>query len=158
MSRNFKDIVKDFQHALNISYQNTRNIVKVSERYLAELAEAEQSGGGGVDYSTDEQDTGLKWIDGKKIYQKTLTFKTASDNNITSYTHSIANIDKVIDYSGIIDRGDGNFFSINTARWEGSGVDLIGTIVTTSVVYTYINYATYRNKDIYMTIRYTKSA
>lgn len=28
-------------------------------------------GGGGVDYSTTEQDTGLKWIDGKTIYQRT---------------------------------------------------------------------------------------
>lgn len=26
--------------------------------------------GGGVDYSTDEQDTGLTWVDGKKVYQK----------------------------------------------------------------------------------------
>ena len=28
-------------------------------------------GGGGVDYSTSEQDTGLKWIDGRTIYQRT---------------------------------------------------------------------------------------
>lgn len=26
---------------------------------------------GGLSYSTEEQDTGLTWIDGKKIYQKT---------------------------------------------------------------------------------------
>ena len=31
------------------------------------------SGGGGVDYSTTEQDTGVKWIDGKPIYQKSFT-------------------------------------------------------------------------------------
>ncbi len=30
-------------------------------------------GGGGVDYSTSEQDTGLKWVDGKPIYQRTFT-------------------------------------------------------------------------------------
>jgi hypothetical protein len=29
--------------------------------------------GGGVDYSTTEQDTGLKWIDGKNIYRRTFT-------------------------------------------------------------------------------------
>ena len=29
-------------------------------------------GKGGVDYSTEEQDTGLKWIDGKTIYSKTI--------------------------------------------------------------------------------------
>lgn len=28
-------------------------------------------GGGGVNYSTTEQDTGLKWIDGRTIYQRT---------------------------------------------------------------------------------------
>ena len=31
---------------------------------------------GGVDYSLTEQDTGLKWIDGKKIYQKSVEFTT----------------------------------------------------------------------------------
>lgn len=30
-------------------------------------------GGGGVDYSTEEQATGLKWIDGKDLYQITVT-------------------------------------------------------------------------------------
>lgn len=29
-------------------------------------------GGGGIDYSTTEQDTGLKWIDGRTVYQKTI--------------------------------------------------------------------------------------
>lgn len=28
---------------------------------------------GGIDYSTEEQDTGLKWIDGKALYQITVT-------------------------------------------------------------------------------------
>ena len=34
-----------------------------------EWINANVSAGGGVDYSTTEQDTGLKWIDGKSIYQ-----------------------------------------------------------------------------------------
>lgn len=33
-----------------------------------------EDGAGLVDYSTSEQDTGLKWIDGKAIYQRTFTF------------------------------------------------------------------------------------
>lgn len=37
--------------------------------------ELQNAGGGGVvDYSTTEQDTGVKWIDGKNIYQKTIEF------------------------------------------------------------------------------------
>ena len=38
-----------------------------------EELEALVSGGGGISYSTEEQDTGLTWIDGKKIYQKTFS-------------------------------------------------------------------------------------
>lgn len=34
---------------------------------------------GGVNYSTDEQDSGLKWIDGSTIYQKTYTGTAAGD-------------------------------------------------------------------------------
>lgn len=33
---------------------------------------------GGVNYSTSEQDTGLKWIDGKTIYQKSVVFTTGA--------------------------------------------------------------------------------
>ena len=33
---------------------------------------------GGVNYSTTEQNTGLKWIDGKDIFQKTVTFENLS--------------------------------------------------------------------------------
>lgn len=34
--------------------------------------------GGGVDYSTEEQNTGLKWLDGSTIYQKTYIVSNAS--------------------------------------------------------------------------------
>lgn len=36
-------------------------------------------GGGGVDYSTGEQDTGLKWINGKSVYQKSFEKTLSSD-------------------------------------------------------------------------------
>ena len=35
-------------------------------------------GGGGLDYSTAEQNTGVKWIDGKGIYQKSVEFTTGA--------------------------------------------------------------------------------
>ena len=40
------------------------------------------SGGGGVDYSTTEQNTGIKWIDNSPIYQ--LSFAITSDTNIST--------------------------------------------------------------------------
>lgn len=61
--------------------------------------------GGGVDYSTTEQNTGLKWIDGKPIYQKTfdLTFTTNQlDVDLTALSvDSVVKIDGgVYDLSG----------------------------------------------------------
>lgn len=44
-----------------------------------------EGGTGGVDYSTSEVDTGIKWIDGKTIYRKVIngTISEAGDTSIT---------------------------------------------------------------------------
>lgn len=48
-----------------------------------------------MDYSTSEQDTGCKWIDGKPIYKKTVFFSSiASGDRDTA--HGISNISKII--------------------------------------------------------------
>lgn len=59
--------------------------------------------GSGIDYSTTEQDTGLKWIDGKPIYQKTFVI---SDNNYVDI--SGLNIDTFVVITGLcsVDNGD----------------------------------------------------
>ena len=56
---------------------------------------------GGVDYSTSEQDTGLKWIDGRSIYQR--TFQNIALNH-GSWTNGILGTSsiEIIDYSGKI--------------------------------------------------------
>lgn len=57
------------------------------------------SGGGLPDYSTTEKKTGQKWIDGKDIY-----FKVVEGNlsTITTIISDTSNIDKVVQYSGVI--------------------------------------------------------
>lgn len=133
MSRNFKDIVKDFQHALNISYQNTRNIVKVSERYLAELAEAEQ-GGGSSDYSTTEHVVG-KWIDGTTdVYEKSY------DLSNIAFSNSAVEIDSTLTYANcvIIDYAGGVYDTTGTGSSlcgiPGINNWSIGIHLTTSLV------------------------
>lgn len=71
--RTIKEILEAFKKDLRISFQAQKNVVDISERYIHELSEADLGGKGGVDYSLDEQDTGLKWLDGKNIYCKTFT-------------------------------------------------------------------------------------
>ena len=61
-------------------------------------------GGGGIDYSETEQDTGLKWIDGKTVYQKTFKELITANPSGGKYTiqHNISNIETVISVDGVI--------------------------------------------------------
>ena len=61
-----------------------------------------------IDYSTTEQDTGRKWIDGKPIYQKTfsldITYGSSDvEKTISVPNTSIPNIDRIIDMTWIGD-------------------------------------------------------
>lgn len=54
-----------------------------------------------INYSFDEQFTGKLWVDGKKIYQKTIDIGSLPDNVLKSVSHGIPNIDYIVDYKGI---------------------------------------------------------
>ena len=57
------------------------------------------SSGGGINYSTTEQNTGLKWIDGKDIYQITIQTSlplVATDGTMAYADISFAGVDSVI--------------------------------------------------------------
>lgn len=63
-------------------------------------APAGGGGGGGIDYSTTEQDTGLKWIDGKTIYQRSYNFGT--DYNIPNSSTASFSLDGIATFETII--------------------------------------------------------
>ena len=112
--------------------------------------------GGGIDYSTTEQDTGLKWIDGRPIYQRTY------------YMEQL--------YSGTISTLDSNFgpsiydeyWVIDTYwKYDYYGEHMVGSIFggTGGHLYTeaddsrgllVVNYTGIDASDVYITIRYTK--
>ena len=60
---------------------------------LSESGELSCTATGGVDYSTDEQDTGLKWTDGRTVYQKTINFGSLPNASTKKVSHGITNID-----------------------------------------------------------------
>lgn len=72
--------------------------------------------GGSVNHSTTEQDTGLTWIDGKKIYQKTYSL-TLTNNNPQTQTGYFAD-----------------------SYWDGleTSDKVAETIVGVDIVYTYV--------------------
>lgn len=52
-----------------------------------------------MDYSTSEQDTGCKWVDGKKIYKKTISCGGGSNKN-KAVNHNISNLSRTIKIEG----------------------------------------------------------
>lgn len=78
-------------------------------------------GGGGVNYSTEEQDTGLKWINGRSIYQKTIVYKSIVDVSPDTWTASnvtIADFDFAISAWGLSDTN--TLYNLNCAYIESA--------------------------------------
>lgn len=164
----FKDVLNNFKKDIGLCYQSQKNVVDVAQRYIGELEKAYEGGGaGGINYSETEQDTGLKWIDGKKIYVKTIheTISSAMKNNWYNYAHGIPNIDKVIDYKAIMFSGNVTYMNSITPTNSNSGDGNVNGKNVFNIVYCGQsnmiiqlgnNYTI--GDNIYFTIYYTKSS
>ena len=98
-----------------------------------------------INYSTSEQDTGLKWIDGNEVYQKTYTGTVAS-------TISIDQNIKIIEISGGLTDNNGDYYV--PIQW-GTGGAYAAVHQSNDGVLS-INTTTDRSKYI-ITVKYTKS-
>ena len=82
--------------AMFTSTNTTLNVTKVTGIKFG----GGSSGGSGISYSTTEQDTGLKWIDGSKIYQITKVYEnvaqTSDSNPLTLDT--LSDVDTMVRY------------------------------------------------------------
>jgi hypothetical protein len=58
-----------------------------------------------VSFSTSEQDSGRRWIDGSTIYVKTFNFGALPNSTTKAVAHSITNLDLVIELKGMADDG-----------------------------------------------------
>jgi hypothetical protein len=116
----------------------------------------EHSGGGSsIDYSTTEQDTGIKWVDGKPIFQKTYVFDPPAGGSQTTYIDLVdvsdLNIDTLIYMSGIEhDMVYGNFATIETHSSNSENLFLTADKST-------VKYMSPLAMD-FLTLRYTKTA
>lgn len=111
------------------------------------------SSGGGVDYSTTEQNTGMKWIDGKPIYQKTYHFIEASATVEKDYDISSDNVDFIISCVGCIKFGStNNWYTVPRL----SGGNYIAMISANNQEIT-VGAREYTYTEAYATIQYTKT-
>lgn len=110
----------------------------------------------GVDYSTEEQWSGHKWLDGKKIYQKTVIAPNRV-GSADSFPHGIPNVDKVIDFKavGLKDGTAAEHYSL-TLPHIGNTTDLLFGITANRTSYFFRNYgALWNDFTIYITLFYT---
>lgn len=108
--------------------------------------------GGGVDYSTEEQDTGLKWIDGRTVYQKSYigTIANGLFTNIeTNFNHTL------VECNGVAYATNGQFLSLGVISGVNEWAIALhksqdGALCITAGSGTY-------NGTYYVTIRYVKN-
>ena len=107
--------------------------------------------GAGVDYSLDEVNTGIKWIDGKPIYRKVITSTLPSTKNQPkSESHNIENIEKIIKVDGYIDNVAPLCFYLSTTDGDYVGV-------TTTLIKSFVFSNELLGKNVNIIVEYTKT-
>ena len=110
-----------------------------------------------VHYSTDEQVVGT-WIDGKPLYQKTITFTAPSTNVYTQHPLGINDYDEIM----IVDNATFARCATGVVGIDGYGSgnvssdQVIGLLNTSASTFDYRVGASYYSADITLTIQYTK--
>lgn len=64
----------------------------------------------GGNYSTTEVNTGYTWIDGKKIYKKTIFFGALPNSTSKSVAHGITGLSYIVNWHGMTTRTGDNIF------------------------------------------------
>lgn len=110
-------------------------------------------------YSAEEQYTGSHWLDGKKIYQKTITWTSLAVGKSTIALNT-PNINDIIDYSVIAKSSVSSFFYKFPSVYYESGSS--GTFYDTyfslgKSEITSFNSTSWANYTFYATIKYTKT-
>lgn len=109
----------------------------------------------GGNYSTTEVNTGYTWIDGKKIYKKTINFGALPNSTSKSVNHGISNLDRVIRYEAFTkDSSDIQRPIIYTSLGGTVGSIVLDIETNSIIVYTDSNRS---NLFMYCTIYYTKT-
>lgn len=134
-------------------------LLKYTEQTLTEQQQAQARQnlgitGGGVDYSTTEQDTGIKWVNGESVYQITYAFNPpvqGSNAYIDLVDVSGLSIDTLIYMSGI--EHDVTYNNIATIETHTSNDEHLFLTADKST----IKYMSPLAMD-FLTLRYTKTA
>ena len=106
-----------------------------------------------MDYSTSEQDTGCKWIDGKKIYKKTIDFGALPNATSKNVAHGISSLGIMVDMRGVAFYTNGISLPLPFVAISQASISLNTT--STDVVITTANDRS--TSSGYVTLWYTKT-
>ena len=116
-------------------------------------------GAGGKDYSTDEQDSGQKWHDGRTIYQKTLTGTTGT-GALDTIPHGITDYDVLIEHKGAIVRSAGTkqYCALGSTEHPSViGDQILVTVDETNILFVFgASSSQWDTKAYHITIFYVK--
>lgn len=111
----------------------------------------------GDNYSTTEINTNYTWIDGKKIYKKTIYIPSLPNTTEIGYAHGVSGMTMLVDIQGIMIAGSGVWWPLGQIPNPG-GANLssgIRLVVTTTNINISVG-SDRSNYSAYITIWYTK--
>lgn len=108
-----------------------------------------------LDYSTDEVDTGTRWIDGSTVYKKTIEFGALPNEASKSVPHNITNLGEVIEITGFATFPSGSRFPLPFVAIATTGRIQVVCTNTSVLIETATNRST---GSAYITLYYTKSS
>ena len=108
-----------------------------------------------MDYSTSEQDTGCKWIDGKPIYRKTVNTGTMPNNTRKQVAHGISNLGFIISMSGA---AYGNSTYLPIPYTDTTSANSLGLYASTTDIILFTSTNMSYLTTSYVTLYYTKSS
>lgn len=126
---------------------------------MVKASNCKMSNGGNVEdalnYSTTEHVVG-KWIDGRTLYEKTISCGSLPNNTTASVNHNISNLEGVVGYEGVSYRSSDGF-SLPIPSFTSVSAIVRVTINRTQITFmTTSDYSAYDNT--YITLRYTKTS
>ena len=118
--------------------------------------ELANSGGGVVDYSTTEQETGVKWIDGKVIYKKTVDCG-ALPNSTSKLVSTGVTAETVIKLEAVAQASTGGVLPLPYVDDATKNADILLQFSKTSGEIRFLTGTDYSLYNAHATIFYTKS-
>lgn len=121
---------------------------------LSASASGVQVASDGMSYSTEEQVVG-RWIDGKPLYQKTISFTTPSAVGQFDIA-GVSNIEMLVSLTGFLHASNSWDTRINSYQ-DAQSYNFFNFNVDTNRFYFKTNESNYFSCPAYITIQYTKS-